>query len=121
MSFIIYRQPTITSTEQLILGDWTPLLIDSVPVYGATTPHEITDLIPADLTAIYGRKALITIEDAEIIIAIGRDVTDTDKLFIPPDGNIELEVGKQKVSATVLTGLVPASVQVWVAKYSKVN
>lgn len=120
MSFIIYRQPTATS-EQLILGDWTPLSIDSVPVYGASAPHEVTDLIPVDLTAIYGRKALITVEDAEIIIAFGRDVTDADKLFIPPGGNIELEVGKQKVSATVLTGLNPASVQVWVAKYSKVN
>ncbi|VXD15989.1 hypothetical protein PL8927_510017 [Planktothrix serta PCC 8927] len=119
MSFIIYRQPTVSS-EQLVLGDWTQLLIDSVPLYGATTPHEITDLIPADLTAIYGRKALITVEDAEIVIAFGRDVTDTDKLFIPPNGNIEIEVGKQKVSATVLTGEVIASVQVWVAKYSKV-
>lgn len=121
MSFIIYRQPTITTTEQLILGDWTPLLIDAVPLYGDTTPHEIVDLIPADLAAIYGRKALITIEDAEIVIAFNREVLGTDKLFIPPGGNIELEVGKQKVSATVLNGLVPASVQVWVAKYSKVN
>lgn len=120
MSFIIYRQPTATS-EQLILGDWTPLLIDSVPVYGETEPYEIVDLIPADLTAIYGRKCLITVEDAEIVIAFGRDVASTDKLFIPSGGNIELEVGKQKVSATVLIGLVPASVQVWVAKYSKVS
>lgn len=120
MSFIIYRQPTATS-EQLILGDWELLSIDSVPVYGATAPHDFVDLIPADLTANYGRKALITVEDAEIVIAFGRDVTDTDKLFIPPNGNIEIEVGKQKVTSTVLTGASPASVQVWVAKYSKVS
>lgn len=120
MSFILYRQPTVATSEQLILGDWIPVEIDTVPLYGETTPHEITDLIPADLTAIYGRKALITVEDAEIVIAFGRDVVDTDKLFIPPQGNIEIEVGKQKISATVLTGLVAASVQIWIAKYSKV-
>lgn len=120
MSFIIYRNPVTTVSEQLTLGDWTQVTIDSVPLYGETTPHETVDLIPADNTATYGRKALITVEDAEIVIAFGRDVLDTDKLFIPPNGNIELEVGKQKVSATVLTGVDPASVQVWVAKYSKI-
>ena len=120
MSFIIYRQPTTTS-EHLILGDWTPLVINSVPLYGEIEPYTVTDLIPADITAIYGRKALITVEDAEIVIAFGRDVTNADKLFIPPNGNIELEVGKQKVSSTVLNGVNPASVQVWVAKYEKVS
>lgn len=121
MSFIIYRQPTATTSEQLILGDWEPVAVDTVPVYGTTAPYQIADLIPADNTAIYGRKALITVEDAEIVIAFGRDVLDTDKLFIPPNGNIELEVGKQKVSATVLSGTTPASVQIWVAKFGKVS
>lgn len=125
MSFTIYRKNT-TQLFQLILGNWQEVTgVDTVPLFTDTAPNNIIDLIPEDLTAEYGRKAIITVEVSEIAIAFDRDVTNTDRLFIPPDGNIEIDVGTNRVSATVLNPTsvngtpTAAAVQVWVAKYLK--
>ena len=122
MSFLIYRQPTQTAF-QLVLSDWDEVEgITSVPLFSTAAPGaKFINLVPADSTAEYGRKALITVETSEIVIAMGRDIVATDKLFIPPGGNIELDVGKQRVCASVFDSVNAASVQVWTAKYFKVT